>query len=165
MTFLEVPLCGSPKIAYLQHWVGEQQSVTGYLQGLGHWAGHRKILENLLGGLCFPGPALSGNENEVVIELRAHHAVSVVSYGVTGEGGEQRSWGQCYNATSLGSEMHQNRKTKCPASKIPLRDCALNSDIKPHHDPLTELTQCTRNQSCNSTRDKVKNVSRNENNF
>lgn len=62
-----MPLFRASEFAYLQHWIGEQESVTGYLKGLGHWAGHRKILEDLLEGLCFPCPTLSGNEDEVVI--------------------------------------------------------------------------------------------------
>lgn len=71
---------------HLQDWDGQQQPVTGYLERLRHRTGHREVLEDLLGGLRLPSPALSRNEDEVVVELRAHHAVGVVGDGVAREG-------------------------------------------------------------------------------
>lgn len=71
---------------HLQDWDGEQQPVSGYLERLRHRTGHREVLEDLLGGLRLPSPALSRNEDEVVVELRAHHAVGVVGNGVAREG-------------------------------------------------------------------------------
>ena len=69
----------------LQHRVGHQHPVSDPVQEGGAGAADGVVLQDLLGGLRLPGAALSGDEDEVVVELRQHGVVGVVGQGVAGE--------------------------------------------------------------------------------
>lgn len=114
------------EVTHLQDWDGEQQPVTGYLERLRHRTGHREVLEDLLGGLCLPSPALSRNENEVVVELRAHHAVGVVGNGVAREGADRSTLLLCAAACPDSNTYWAKRQN--PACGKPRLDCATSEN-------------------------------------
>lgn len=66
----------------LQDGVGHEHFVPDGVEKRGARTADSVILQNLLGGLRLPRSALSGDEDEVIVELCQHGLVGVVRQGV-----------------------------------------------------------------------------------
>lgn len=67
----------------LKHGIGKKQSVTDIVEDFGTWTADSIELKDFLWGLCFSGPTLPWDEDEVVVELRHHCAEGIVCQRIT----------------------------------------------------------------------------------